>query len=77
MRSNHFCIFFIILSVFWNNYKITTRNKVKEEKHNKLLYLAKSKLDCIKMLISNSIKDGMIRHDKFLEILKEKKGIMV
>ena len=77
MRSNHFCIFFIILSVFWNNYKITTRNNVKEEKHNKLLYLAKTKLDCIEMLISNSIKDGMISHDKFLEILKEKKNIMV
>ena len=25
------------------------------------------------MLISNSIKDGIINHDKFLEILKEKK----
>ena len=25
------------------------------------------------MLISNSIKDGIINHDEFLEILKEKK----
>ena len=25
------------------------------------------------MLISNSIKDGIISHDEFLEILKEKK----
>ena len=25
------------------------------------------------MLISNSIKDGMIHHDEFLEIFKEKK----
>ena len=25
------------------------------------------------MLISNSIKDGIISHDKFLDILKEKK----
>ena len=35
--------------------------------------MAKPKLDCIEMLISNSIKDGIISHDKFLEILKEKK----
>ena len=26
------------------------------------------------MLISNYIKDGIINHDEFLEILKEKKG---
>ena len=29
------------------------------------------------MLISNSIRDGIISHDAFLEILKEKKNIMV
>ena len=28
------------------------------------------------MLISNSIKDGIISHDEFLEILKEKKNIL-
>ena len=39
-----------------------------------MLYLAKNKADCIEMLISISIKDGIINHDKFLEILKEKKG---
>ena len=53
-----------------------TRNKVKEKKHNKLLCLAKNKLDCIEMLITNSIKDGIISHDEFLEILKEKKMIL-
>ena len=37
------------------------------------MYLAKNKLDCIEMLISNSIKDGIISHDEYLEILKEKK----
>ena len=29
------------------------------------------------MLISNPIKDGIISHDEFLEILKEKNNIMV
>ena len=30
-RSNHFCIFLVILFVVWSNYKITTRNNVKKE----------------------------------------------
>ena len=47
--------------------------KLRKKKHNKLLYLAKNKLDCIELLVSNSIKDGIINHDEFLEILKEKK----
>ena len=53
--------------------KLQQGTKLRKKKHNKLLYLAKSKLDCIEMLISNSIKDGIISHDEFLEILKEKK----
>ena len=47
--------------------------KLRKKKHNRSLYLAKNKLDCIEMLISNSIKDGIINRDEFLEILKEKK----
>ena len=46
--------------------------KLKKKKHNRLLYLAKNKLDCREMLIT-SIKDGIIIHHEFLEILKEKK----
>ena len=53
--------------------KSKQETKIKKKKHNKLLYLCKNKLDCIEMLISNSIKDGIISHDEFLEILKEKK----
>ena len=53
--------------------KLQQGTKLRKKKHNKLLYLAKRKLDCIEMLISNSIKDGIISHDEFLEILKEKK----
>ena len=45
--------------------KLQQETKLRKKKHNKLLYLAKNKLD--------SIKDGIISHDKFLEILKEKK----
>ena len=53
--------------------KLQQETKLRKKKQNKLLYLAKNKLDCIEMLISNSIKDGIISHDEFLEILKEKK----
>ena len=52
--------------------KLQQEAKLRKKKHNKLLYLAKNKLDRIEMLISNSIKDGIISHDDFLEILKEK-----
>ena len=57
--------------------KLQQETKLRKKKHNKLMYLAKNKLDCIEMLISNSIRDGIISHDEFLEILKEKNNIMV
>ena len=53
--------------------KLKQETKLRKKKHNKLLYSTINKLDCIEMLISNSIKDGIIIHDQFLEILKEKK----
>ena len=53
--------------------KLQEETKLRKNKHNKLLYLAKNKVDCIEMLISNSIRDGIISHDEILEILKEKK----
>ena len=37
------------------------------------MYSCKNRLDCTEMQISNSIKDGIINHDEFLEILKEQK----
>ena len=42
--------------------KSQQETKLRKKKHNKLLYLSKNKLDCIEMLISNSIR-----------LLKEKK----
>ena len=55
--------------------KLQQEINLRKKKHNKLLYLAKNKLDCIEMLISNSIRDGIISHNEFLEILEEKKRI--
>ena len=53
--------------------KLQQETKLGKKKHNRLLYLAKNKLDCVEMVISNSIKDGIIDHDEFLAIMKEKK----
>ena len=53
--------------------KLQQEIKLRKKKHNKLLYLDKNKLDCIEMLISNSIKHGISNHDESLEILNGKK----
>ena len=45
----------------------------RKKKHNKILYLDKNKLDCIEMLISQSIMDLNINHDEFKMIMSEKK----
>ena len=47
-----------------------TRNKKK--KHDKILMLAKSKLNSIKPLISEVLIDMDLSHDEFVTILKEK-----
>ena len=50
----------------------TTRNKKK--KHNKIVMLARSKLNSIKSKISNALKDNEIKHEDFDTIIdKEKK----
>ena len=47
-----------------------TRNKKK--KHDKLLMLAKSKLNSIETLMSQALIDLDISHEEFITILKEK-----
>ena len=48
----------------------TTRKKKK--KHDKILVLAKSKLNSIDTLISQALIDMDISHEEFITILKEK-----
>ena len=50
-----------------------TRNKKK--KHDKILMLAKSKLDSIETLISQALIDIEISHEEFDTIMKERKNI--
>ena len=51
--------------------KLHQETKLRKKKHNKFLYLAKNSLDCVQILISNSIKDGVIDHNESLTILKD------
>ena len=53
--------------------KLHQETKLRKQKHNRLLYLASNKLDCVDMLISKSVQDGIIDHNEFLANMKEKK----
>ena len=50
---------------------IIARNKKK--KHDKILVLAKSKLDSIETLVSQALTDMEISHEEFNAIIREKK----
>ena len=43
--------------------KLHQETKIRKTKHNTLLHLAKNKLDCIEMLISKSVEDGITDHN--------------
>ena len=53
--------------------KLQQETKTRKKKHKILLYLAKNKLDCVEMLVSKSVMDGIIDHNEFFAIMKEKK----
>ena len=46
--------------------------KKKKKKHDKILMLAKSKLNSIETLVSQALIDMEISHEEFITILKEK-----
>ena len=55
-----------------NNQKITKHNKKQKEKHDKILTLAKSKLDSIETLLSQALIDMEISHEEFYAIIRKK-----
>ena len=57
--------------------KLLEEIKKRIKKQNRLLYLAKNKLDCVEMLVSKSVMDGVIDHNEFTAIIKEKKTMAV
>ena len=54
--------------------KLQQETKIRKKKHNRLLYLAKNKLECVEMLVSKSVQDGIIDHYEFLATMKENEG---
>ena len=52
--------------------KLLTTARNKNKKHDKILLLAKSKLNIIETLVSQALIDLEISHEEFITILKEK-----
>ena len=65
----------ILLNFFSNNknsQKLPNITRNKKEKYDKILILAKSKLNSIETLISQALFDMEISHEEYIAILKEK-----
>ena len=65
-----FTLIFSLTTAIIKKLLSVTRNKKK--KHNKILMLAKSKLNSIETLISQALIDMKISHEEFVAIFKEK-----
>ena len=70
IASASFTLVFSLTTVIIQEVLKITRNKKK--KHNKIVVLAKSKLNSIKTLISQGLIDLEISHEEFKTIVKEK-----
>ena len=46
--------------------------KKRKKKHNKIIALAKSKLNTIDTLLSSALNDSKINHEEFTNIINEK-----
>ena len=63
-------IFSLTTGIVKKSLNITRKKK---KKHDKILMLAKSKLNSIETLISQALTDMEISHEEFITILKEKR----
>ena len=70
IASTSFTLIFSLTTGIIKKLLNITRNKKK--KHDKILMLAKSKLNSIETLISQALIDMDISHEEFITILKEK-----
>ena len=68
--SASFILIFSLITGIIKKLLSITRNKKK--KHNKILMLAKSKLDSIETLVSQALIDMEISHEEFNAIIREK-----
>ena len=65
---------FLIASGFVKNFLKTIRNKKK--KHNKIVMLARSKLNSIESNIPKALTDNEISHEDFETVISEEKNIL-
>ena len=54
------------------NKSLLKATKKRKKKHNKIIELAKSKLNTIDMLLSSALNDSKISHEEFTNIIAEK-----
>ena len=54
------------------NKSLLRMTKKRKKKHNKIIALAKSKLNTIDTLLSNALNDSKISHEEFTNIITEK-----
>ena len=73
IASASFTLIFSLITGITKKLLSITRNKKK--KHDKILMLAKSKLDSIETLVSQALIDTDINHEKFNAIIREKKNM--
>ena len=66
-----FTLIFSLTTRIIKTLQSVTRNK--EKKHDKILMLAKTKLDSIETLVSQALIDREISHEEFNAIIREKK----
>ena len=71
MMSASFSLAFLITTGIVKKFFKTTRNKKK--KHNKIVMLARSKLNSIESKISEALINNEISHEDFMTILNEEK----
>ena len=64
--------YFIFFSYNRNSQKINEYNKKRKKKRDKILMLAKSKLNSIETLITQALIDMEKSYEEFITILKEK-----
>ena len=70
IASASFTLFFSLTTGIIKKLLSITKNKKKN--HDKILMLAKSKLDSIKTLVSQALIDMEISHEEFNAIIREK-----
>ena len=72
MESANFSLSFSVSTGIIKKLLKTTRNKKK--KHNKIVILARSKLNSINSKISDALMDNEISHENFMTIIDEEKN---